>query len=505
MEVIPLALLGIVVLVGLVALGVGHKGWSWGTIAAGVLVLLSAAGFVYLSARVAQRERVWRDRVRGLRAELAKTRDAMQLEEGGRPQPIPNEPSIADLEEQKARWFRSLDRVNTWRGRVWSKGVFQPPANDTPGRLVFELPEAAAPNPFINAGAQLFLFDSAAADEGGRFLGVFRTTAAAIEDGKLVLTMTPAARPSAAQQRLWQREFDSVQAFETLPVDRWLAFSRTAQPNDAEGGEAPGLVDGEEPGREVPYLVLPRLRRAGSADAAKAEDLLSDLEAQLDRFERHETIVPEEQWRSWADLQKPPPQEPWGTYWAAVTFTLAHGITTREAGREPLTIQFEKGDRASLELREAIDLERRGVVEIREVFYRRPLADLETALQGGEATVEPGKSIAIRGGFAIRGILENEIARIAQAIRDIRSSRENVRSTVKRLREEEKDLGEDLPSWEKDAAAAQDVRTSIESRLADAEKRLDAAWGAVIELGREFDGGMAAAQADAEKRAAARR
>jgi hypothetical protein len=502
MEIIPLALLGIVVVAGLVTLGVGHKGWSWGTLAASILVLFSAAGFVYLAARVAQRERVWRERVRSLRTDLAKTRDGMQLDERGRLKPIPNESSIADLEEQEARWYRALERVNTWRGRSWTKGFFQPPSTDKPGRLVFDLPEGAPPNPFINAGAQLFLFDSEAADDGGRFLGVFRVGEAKVEEGDLVLSVSPAARPGATQQRLWRRDFDSVQAFETLPVDRWLAFCRTARPDDVNEDGDEGLVDGEEPGRQPPYLVLPRLRRTNFADDANAEDLLADLEAQLDRFERHETIVPEEKWRPWADLAKPPPDEPWGTYWAAVTFTLAHGVTTREAGREPTTIQFEKGDRANLELREALGLEQRGVVEIRDVFYRRPLADLETALQGGETPVDQGKTIAIRGGFAIRGILENEIARIQQAIRDLQASHKNVLSTVERLRKEEKELGGDLPSWEKDATAAGDVRAGIESRLDAVSERLDAAWGAVVELGREFDGSMAAAQAAAEKRAA---
>lgn len=504
MEIVPLVLLGIVVLAGLVTLGLGHKGWSWGTLAASVLVLLSAAGFVYLAARVAHREKVWREKVRSLQAELAKTRDGMQLDDRGRSQPIPNESSIADLEEQEARWYRSLERVNTWRGRSWSNGFFQPPATDKPGRLVFELPESAPPNPFINAGAQLFLFDSGAADEGGRFLGVFRVGEVKVEEKDLVLAVTPAARPGPLQQRLWRRDFDSVQAFETLPVDRWLAFCRTARPDD-EGEDGDGLVDGEEPGRSTPYVVLPRLRRTNFADDANAKDLLADLEAQLDRFERHETIVPEEQWRPWVDLKKPPPDEPWGTYWAAVTFTLAHGITTREAGRDPSTIQFEKGDRANLELREALELEQRGVVEIRDVFYRRPLTDLETALQGGETPVDKGKTIAIRGGFAIRGILENEIDRLRQAIRDIQASHKNVLSTIDRLRKEEKELGDDLPSWEKDATAAGVVRTGIEARLAAASDRLDAAWGAVIELGREFDGSMAAAQAAAEKRAASPR
>jgi hypothetical protein len=41
MPLIPLIILGLVFLVGVVALAIGHKGWSWGSVAAAWLVLQS--------------------------------------------------------------------------------------------------------------------------------------------------------------------------------------------------------------------------------------------------------------------------------------------------------------------------------------------------------------------------------------------------------------------------------------------------------------------------------
>jgi hypothetical protein len=48
MPLIPLIILGLLFLVGAIALGIGHKGWSWGTIAAAWLVLLTSVGAFFL-------------------------------------------------------------------------------------------------------------------------------------------------------------------------------------------------------------------------------------------------------------------------------------------------------------------------------------------------------------------------------------------------------------------------------------------------------------------------
>jgi hypothetical protein len=504
MNIALLAILGIVLLIGLVAFGIGHKGWSWGTVAFGVLALFAAVGFVYLASRVAERERIWREKVRRLEADVFKVRDGVQLDDAGLRQPIAGEVSLVELEEQQARWYRALERVNTWRGRSWKQGVLRPPQENQAGQLIFQLPENAAPNPFINVGSQLYLFDSESADVGGRYLGVFRVQESAVQDKELVLSITPAAPPTDVDKKLWRREYDSVQAFEGLPVDRWLAFSRTRRPGE-EVEEADEEAAGEEDPIKKLYQVLPGLRKAGEDDEANAEDLLIDLEEQLDRFEKHESPVPEDEWRPLVEANALPP----GEYWAAVRFTFAHAMTTEAVGQEPVMIQFEKGDSANLLLDNALELEHEGIVEIRSVFYRRPLLDMEIAMEGNKVL---GKTegddqpleVEVPGGYFIHGRLTGQIAQLEQSLRDLDAAKKNAAETIVTVRREEGELNDDLPRWGKDVAAAAEVHDGLAKRLARFSTQLDEAWEAVIQMGRQYDGEMALLQADAEKRAGGR-
>lgn len=506
MTIALLAILGIVLLIGLVALGIGHKGWSWGTVAFAFLAVFSAVGFVYLASRVAERERIWREKVRRLDADVLKVRDGVQRDTTGRPQPIAGEASLTELDEQKARWYRALERVNSWRGRSWSQGVFRPPQEDQGGQVIFQMPENAAPNPFINVGSQLYLFDSDSADVGGRYLGVFRVQESAVQDRELVLSVTPAAPPTDVDKKLWRREYDSVQAFEGLPVDRWLAFSRTRRPGDDDDDDEDAEPEAGEGLAEAPlYPVLPGLRKAGGADEASAEDLLIELEEQLDRFEKHETPVPEDEWRPLVEADALPP----GEYWAAVRFAFAHALATEAAGHEPGTIQFEKGDSANLPLDTAIELERKGIVEIRSVFYRRPLLDMGIAMEGNEVDAkkkddnQPLK-VEVPGGYFIHGRLTSQIGQLEQSLRDLATAKKNAEDTIVTVRREEEELTDDLPRWGTDVAAASEVREGLQQRLDKATTQLNAVWEAVIQMGRQYDGEMALLQADAEKRAGGR-
>ena len=502
MNIALLAILGIVLLVGLVAFGIGHKGWSWGTVAFAFLAVFAAVGFVYLASRVAERERVWRDKVRRLEADVLRERDGMQLSDQGELQPIAGEASLAELDEQKARWYRALERVNTWRGRSWSQGVFRPPQENQAGQVIFQLPENAAPNPFINVGSQIYLFDSESADIGGRYLGVFRVRESTVQERELVLSVTPAAPPTEVDKKLWRREYDSVQAFEGLPVDRWLAFSRTRRPGDDDD-------DTQEPGEEAVeaplYPVLPGLRKAGGGDEASAEDLLADLEEQLDRFEKHEAPVPEDEWRPLVEADALPP----GEYWAAVRFAFAYALPTEAVGKETGVIQFEKGDTANLPLDTAIKLEADGLVELRSVFYRRPLLDMGIAMEGNEVEArtegdDQTLKVEVPGGYFIHGRLSSQIGQLRQSIDDLGKAKKDAEDTIVTVRREEASLNEDLPRWGKDVAAAGEVREGLEQRLARATQQLEEAWEAVIQMGRQYDGEMAALQADAEKRAGGR-
>lgn len=503
MNIALLAILGIVLLVGLVAFGIGHKGWSWGTVVFAFLAVFAAVGFVYLASRVAERERVWRDKVRRLEADVLRERDGMQRNAQGELQPIAGEESLVMLDEQKARWYRALEQVNTWRGRSWSQGVFRPPQDNQSGQVILKLAENAAPNPFINVGSQLYLFDSESVADGGRYLGVFRVRESTVQDRELVLSVTPAASPTDVDKKLWRREYDSVQVFEGLPVDRWMAFSRTRRNREDEN------VDEQQPGEDVveatPYPVLPGLRKAGGDNEASAEDLLVDLEEQLDRFKKHETPVPEDEWRPLAEANALPP----GEYWAAVRFAFAYALPTEAVGKETGVIQFEKGDTANLPLDTAIKLEAEKIVELRSVFYRRPLLDMGIAMEGNKVeskNKDGGQPLEVEvpGGYFIHGRLTSQIAQLRQSIEDLTLSKKNAEDTTKTIRREEGALNEDLPRWGKDVAAAAEVHQGLEQRLARATKQLEEAWEAVIQMGRQYDGEMAALQADAEKRAGGR-
>ncbi|MGI9177671.1 MAG: hypothetical protein ACR2IT_07430, partial [Pirellulales bacterium] len=77
MNYVLLGLIALVLLGGLIAFGVGHKRWSWGTVAAAFLVLLSAAGYLYVASRMAAYEWSWTKSVRAKQVELARQRDAL--------------------------------------------------------------------------------------------------------------------------------------------------------------------------------------------------------------------------------------------------------------------------------------------------------------------------------------------------------------------------------------------------------------------------------------------
>ena len=65
MNYVLLGLIALVLVAGLVAFGVGHKRWSWGTLIAAILVLLAGTGYLYVAARLAAYEWSWTRFVRG--------------------------------------------------------------------------------------------------------------------------------------------------------------------------------------------------------------------------------------------------------------------------------------------------------------------------------------------------------------------------------------------------------------------------------------------------------
>ena len=178
MEILLLALIPLVLLAGIVLFAVGNRGWNWGTITAGILVLLVATGYTVLAGMLAQRERGWRDIVAGYQAALAKERDALVPAGAGKLVPDDTRKSLTALADDKARWQRVRDRIDTWRGRHWEKATFEPPVVNADGsmkagRVTIEDVEKLT----INAGAEIYLFDAAPVEENGRFLGAFSVEA----------------------------------------------------------------------------------------------------------------------------------------------------------------------------------------------------------------------------------------------------------------------------------------------------------------------------------------
>ena len=514
MNIVILALLGLVLLFGLIAFGIGHKGWSWGTVAFSILTLLAAAGFVFLGSRIAERERSWREKVRSLNADISRTRDGMQTDSNGVLQPIPGEDSLAVLQEKQQRWYQALNRVNTWKGRMWQGKAFQPPTGTEVGEVTLPLPENAAPNPFINTGSQLYIFDSNSADNGGRYLGVFSVGNSAVQENKLVLSVKPLATPTEADKALWKNTYENVHVFEGLPVDRWLAFYRTQQSGDDSSNEESLLTH---------YPGLPSLRKAdGSEEEKVPTDLLADLEDQLDQFEKHGTEIPEPD-DGWQTLVEKNILTP-GEYWASVTFSLAYLMETKtaetfiEPGSEAKSTddikirtteratQFEKGDQANLLLEKAIEMQERGIVSIDTVFYRRPLLDMGIAMEGNAVAAKPegddqAFKVNVPGGYTLHGRLTKRIEQLNQSIKDLALAKDDASKTLVVVTKEREEINEDLPFWEKDVVESDAVRNNLEQRLDRVTQQLDDAWASVVQAGREYDGAMSLLQSNIEKQA----
>ncbi|MFM9010713.1 MAG: hypothetical protein ACKON8_07550, partial [Planctomycetota bacterium] len=88
MNYVLLGLVAVSLLAGLIAIGAGNRGWSWGTVAAAILTLLMAAGYLVVASRMAAYEWAWTQFVRGKQAELADDRDGLVPEQpGGRLEP----------------------------------------------------------------------------------------------------------------------------------------------------------------------------------------------------------------------------------------------------------------------------------------------------------------------------------------------------------------------------------------------------------------------------------
>lgn len=513
MNIVVVAIVGLVLLAGLLTLAFGHRGWSWGTVAAAILTLLAAGGYVYLSTRVAQRERVWKAVVRKYEADVLRERDAKSLDAKNRPQPLADGKSLEQLAAEEARWRRALEQVETWRGRVWRQASFAPPKEGQPGTIILAeqeavatpaaepaaepaeggegapRPAAATPAP-LNAGAEVSVFDDADLESGGRFLGVFRVVAAEFDAAarRATLRIVPAAPPDDVDLRAWSKTYEPVTVYEDLPVDRWMAFSRMPSRNAADASGA-GILD---PKKTDPGQLLERLERL------------------KEEFERHGTEVEGDPAEVAAKLLADKPQP--GRYWAEVKFAASHDLDATvlkritdlfapEIDDESLIKKsFEEGETAEFDLQSAMELGDK--VKILRVFDRRPLSDAFTMLLGGKVP-GGGQELRADGLAVLRRRLQTEIAALDLATERLGSALGNVNGQQALTDKDREALQADLREWQADVEAAEKTQAAFAARLDEVSGSLAATVEAIGRLGRELDAGVRRLAAEVDRQAPA--
>ena len=527
MDVVLLAVIGLVVLLGLVAIAIGNKGWSWGTVAAAILLLLAATGYIYLAARLAERERSWREKIAKSQTEI----DRINPPDGAA-----NGKSLGALRNQRNRWARALAFVDTWHGRAWEKAALSPPRDGKPGTISIEMASDESELAPLAAGTEVAVFDDASVSDEGRFLGLFRVQAVKANKGEenCQLTIVPAATPappSEADTKLWTRNYDEVTVYESLPVDRWMAFHKTPTGAVGAGGEAD--ADGTSASRWRPQ-----------PQKTTGDDSLKSLEEQMEALAQHGKEVPEGEWPQLGEKLAGGEIAP-GRYWAVVEFTKnvkftkaakfalsdtgdvaaeggdegptaeIGGMIGSEGGEEKaitpepsagaITKWFElkkerqksglegflKGEEVELDLQTALELQNdKQWVRITSVKERRPLSDPFTAIRGSafSAKTANGQPVRAEGIDALRQGLLVEMTSIDQATTRVKASHDNVEAQTAAVAEETKQLQGDRTSWEKDVSAATDTAQAFDDRLRAATIELAALENSIVRLGKELAG-----------------
>jgi hypothetical protein len=457
MEIILLVVIAVVFLVGLVAFAVGRQGWNWGTIIAGILVLLASLGFTFLAGMVGQQERAWREIIATYQKKIAKERDGLGAggEGGGLA-----EKSIASLEQEKARWQRVWNLVDEWGGRSWPNASFIAPTDGRAGTITVEDVEKLT----IVTGAEVYVFDDGDIAEGGAFLGAFHVDA--IDPTKPnTLTISPAAPPTEEDRKLWAKPREAITVYETLPNDTWLAF-HTLSPKKGAAAEN----DDES------VLPMPRV--------TDREALLKHLEARLKEVSEHAQVVPEDELPAVLEKVKQGSVTP-GRYWAKVVFKKPKSFPID--GREPA--QFESGQTGEFDLETAQKLKEEGDVDIVAVESRRPLVDPLMAIRGGEHAGDA--TVQTEGLSFMRRMLEGDIVDILAMTERLKQAKTTTQSQLAIHKKEADDLGDDLRNWEADARAAEQTATKFERRVAELGTELSGLETAIVELGRELAGASA--------------
>lgn len=541
MNYVVISVFAIAVLTGLVGFGIGHRRQNWGTVAAAFLVLLTAAGYVYLAARLAAYEWRWEKVIRAKREQIAFVRDALRPDPaaGGALKPVPvddagNPKPLDMLAVDRERWQRALERVNTWRGRSWA-ATFQPPNPDPKAENqlgVIEItapapvaqPDAAAPpgpdpaaavepdaatagdadgapaaepaadaggepapkaEPIvpINPGATVYVFDDRPLQDGGRYVGAFlvKESAYDVEAGRYRITVARTAPPDAYDAQAWSQAYDAVTVYESLPVDRWLAFYETRADSQAEDSAV-----SPQPVKSKP----------------KAEKVASDrgpLRGFLEEFSRHEQEQKDDP-ESWKKLDEDLDESRvlQGVYWAVVTFTEDHTFEGKtndkdggaETDDEATSRSFQAGDTAEFDLQTARQLEKDGKVRLDRVFYRRPLRDGLTLMYGSWVDAGGKAGILADGIAALLQTLRREIDDLEARRRILEGSKASVDVELVNVNKQATMLEEDMRLWDRDAKRAALVEAGFRQQLDTTRRSLADAEREIVRQGRELSDAM---------------
>jgi hypothetical protein len=498
MNILVLAAIGLLVLVGLIAVGLGHKRWNWGTVAAAFLVLLSVTAYLYLAARVAARDRDWMQAVQRYETNIARARDALEPSRRGGLVPIAGQTSLTALEADRDRWRRSLSRVETWRSPGWENASFAPP-KDAAATGQIDLPAEGndGKSEPLQPGAHVFVFDMATLEDGGRYLGEFRITAVKYDEGskRWSLTVAHTAAPDKADAEALAGRHDAVAVFEDLPVDRWLAFYRTKQ--DAEAA-APAEGVMPEPVKTPLEQVEATLKPDGDVGRLVQEFIES--------FKTHEEVVPEDEWATVTAGVEQGTVLP-GTYWGVVEFRGTHTFAAAGAGDEEseesdgIKRDYEAGEQAELDLATALELQKAEKAKLVKLIRRRPLSDALARLHGAPVMAGAAGAPGIRAD-GVAGIAERlraEVADLARAEQQLTTSLESVKTGVTQANDVAGQLREDLESWNRDAAEATRLAGAFEQQLQQVAAAHTDAERQVVELGRDLTAVIARLSAEIDR------
>jgi hypothetical protein len=441
MEYLVLLLIGLVLLGGLVALGVGHARWNWGTLAAAFLVLLTAGGFLYLAGRLAQRERAWAARVDDYQARLARAVDGAG--------PAPEGGSLDELAAYRDRLRQAYEVASAWRGRTWQEASFRPPRDaDSTGEIELAPDGNIADRPPLRAGAIVYVFDDAAFEDGGRYLGQFvvRETSYEQRPGRHVLTVALTGPPDAYDTGVLVGDHDPVTVCEELPV------ASTEVPPGEWATAIEQVREGQAPA--AAYGALVRFTEPFSVAVAEG--------TAAQEFNPGDVVE--------LDLAR------------ALKFADPGGGAAADPGGGP-AVESDGPTRAVIE----------------RIVARRPLLDYATLLHGGRVATTDGATVAAGGLTAQRDAIEGRIRSLARANTRLESAIQDTESALAATQKTAGELTEDLTTWGRDVEASEQLAGRFDEERRRTTDSLEATEGEIVALGRELTRALASLAAEIDR------